>query len=150
MAAGSSLGCWYGRSMPGPKGVARKLADFRNTALNLMKATGSFIEEWTPFLLVASYFAFSISMYTFCTGTLITMFWFIYLTTNFYIAGSTVLEAFMSLTPCRDARRAVCRVTNNGWVFPTPDKELLVLDLLIVSPANRSKPFHVAKLTLSR
>ncbi len=53
----------------------------------------------------------------------------------------------MSLTPCRDARKAVRNVTKNGWVFPTPDEELLVLDLLIVSLANLLKPFNMADLT---
>lgn len=78
------------------------------------------------------------------------MFWFIYLTTNFYIAGSTVMEAFMSLTPCRDARKAVSKVTKNDWVFPTPDEELLVLDLLIVSSAKILRSLHIDALTSSR
>lgn len=56
----------------------------------------------------------------------------------------------MSLTPCRDARKAVRKVTKNEWVFPTPDEDLLVLDLLIVSPANILRSVHIAALTSSR
>lgn len=98
-----------------------------------MQNTGSFIEEWTPFLLVASYFVFSVAMYTFCTDNLIECFWFIYLTTNFYIAGSTVVEALVSLTPCNEARMALQRVADKGWIFPTPDDKLPLLDVIIVS-----------------
>ena len=52
--------------------------------------TEAFIKEWTPFLLVSSYFIFSTCLYMLCNGQLVSIFWFIYLVTNFYIAGSTV------------------------------------------------------------
>ena len=94
--------------------------------------TESFIHDWTPLLLVMSYFTFSICLYMFCTEALVDMFWFFYLITNFYIAGSAALEALMSMGPCRDARLAVRKVQQNGWVFPTPNNDLLFLDLLIV------------------
>jgi len=105
--------------------------------INRFKLTVSrievFIKEWTPFMLVASYFVFSTCLYMICTPELITIFWFIYLITNFYIAGSTVVEAIMSMTPCREARKALCKVQDNNWAFPTPDSDLLILDLLIVA-----------------
>jgi cellulose synthase/poly-beta-1,6-N-acetylglucosamine synthase-like glycosyltransferase len=91
------------------------------------------IQGWTPFLLVASYFTFSTCIYMICTPELITIFWFIYLTTNFYIAGSTVVEALMSLAPSKEARKALRMVEQNNWVFPTPDDELSILDLVIVA-----------------
>ena len=50
----------------------------------------AFVKEWTPFLLVCSYFIFSTCLYMLCNGELISIFWFIYLVTNFYIAASTV------------------------------------------------------------
>jgi hypothetical protein len=93
----------------------------------------AFILDWTPFLLVASYFIFSTCIYMVCTEKLIGIFWFIYLMTNFYIAGGTALEAFMSIEPCREARKAVVKAEENNWVFATPDDELMVLDLLIVA-----------------
>ncbi|KAI9737621.1 MAG: hypothetical protein M1818_005625 [Claussenomyces sp. TS43310] len=95
--------------------------------------TETFIKDWTPFTLVASYFIFSTCLYMICSAKLIEVFWFIYLMTNFYIAGSTVVEAVMSMTPCRDARQAVLKVQQNNWIFPTPDSEMLVLDLIIVA-----------------
>ena len=69
--------------------------------------TSSFISEWTPFGLVASYYVFSVCLYMYCSNSLIAIFWFIYMCTNFYIAGTTVLEAFFSITPCREAREIV-------------------------------------------
>jgi cellulose synthase/poly-beta-1,6-N-acetylglucosamine synthase-like glycosyltransferase len=53
--------------------------------------------------------------------------------TNFYIAGTTVLEAFMSILPCREARQAVSRLAANNFEFPTPDDELPIIDFLIVA-----------------
>ncbi|KAF2810383.1 N-acetylglucosaminyltransferas-like protein [Mytilinidion resinicola] len=93
----------------------------------------AFISDWTPFCLVASYYVFSTCLYMYCSDGLIAVFWFIYMCTNFYIAGATVLEAFMSITPCREARKIVTQAEQKAWNFPTPDSELLVLDLLIVA-----------------
>ena len=132
MIAGEFLTCWYGSALPKPRNHNSTYGWLVHSANDLFRNTGNFVHEWTPFLLVSSYFVFSTCMYTFCTEQLISIFWFIYLTTNFYIAGSTVLEAVMSLTPTRDARKAVRKVQNNGWVFPTPDDALLFLDLVIV------------------
>lgn len=93
----------------------------------------AFITEWTPFTLVVSYFVFSVCLYLICTPKLISVFWFIYLITNSYIAASTVIEAVMSLTPNREARAALRRVEQNNWIFPTPDDKIPIMDLLIVA-----------------
>src|SRR5690242_13750564 len=93
----------------------------------------SFLSEWTPFCLVASYFIFSTCMYMYCSEGLIAVFWFIYMSTNFYIAGATVLEAFMSITPCREARKVVTQAEEKGWLFPTAHCKLPILDLIIVA-----------------
>jgi len=93
----------------------------------------NFINKWTPFVLTASYFIFSTCVYMICSPELITIFWFIYLTTNFYIAGSTVVEAVMSMTPSREARKAVEKVAGKNWIFPTPNDSLLILDIVIVA-----------------
>lgn len=132
MMAAHHISWWYRSSITNPKVSSRTLGLSFGAVRHVPQRVASFIHEWTPFLLIASYFVFSVCLYTFCTETLIEMFWFIYLTTNFYIAGSTVLEAFMSIGPCRDARKAVRKIQEKGWVFPTPDDDLLILDLLIV------------------
>ena len=117
-----------------------------DVVLKCMRETASLIHEWTPFLLVLSYFIFSTSLYIFCSERLIDIFWFFYLTGNFFIAGSTFLEALMSLEPCRDARLVVQRLRENSWVFPTPSHELVFLDLLIVSRSICSCQLSSSKL----
>ena len=91
------------------------------------------INDWTPFLLVTTYFLVSICIYLVASEGFVAILWFIYMTSNFYIAGSTVVEAFISLTPLREARKAVTKAQEKGWVFPTPDDKLLILDLVIVA-----------------
>ena len=95
--------------------------------------TSALLHEWTPFLLVTMYIVGSFCMYCLCGDSLVAIFWFIYLTSNFYIAGSTVVEAFISLTPIREARRAVMKAERKKWVFPTRDEKLPVIDLIIVA-----------------
>jgi cellulose synthase/poly-beta-1,6-N-acetylglucosamine synthase-like glycosyltransferase len=72
-------------------------------------------------------------MYTYCSERVIAVFWFVYMCTNFYIAGATVLEAFLSITPCRDARRLISQAEKEGWLFASSYDQLLVLDLIIVA-----------------
>ena len=127
-------GCWPSSSNTRLKSIMIKPGQqFPRITWKYLQQTGSFIHEWTPFLLVTSYFTFSICLYMFCSAALIDMFWFLYLITNFYIAGSAALEAVMSLGPCRDARVALRSVQENDWMFPTSNQDLVFLDLLIVS-----------------
>ena len=133
MAARFLTSCWFGNGESKSGSAVGCLGRCCSIIQGAITQIASFLHEWTPFLLVASYFVFSTCMYMFCTDGIFAMFWFIYLIANFYIAATTVLEALMSLTPCRDARKAVQNVQNNRWQFPTPEEDLLVLDLLIVS-----------------
>lgn len=91
------------------------------------------VQDWTPFLLVLSYFVFSVCIYTIATGSIIAIFWFIYLMTNTYIAGATVIEAMMSVGASHDANKALAKVAQKNWTFPTPDAELHKLDIIIVA-----------------
>jgi hypothetical protein len=100
---------------------------------NSFGKSSNFVHEWTIFLLVTTYFITPIFAYMLFPPKLTEIFWFIYNFTNFLIAASTALEAFMSIAPCRDARKAICKAEEKGWVFPTPDEELLILDLVIVA-----------------
>jgi cellulose synthase/poly-beta-1,6-N-acetylglucosamine synthase-like glycosyltransferase len=125
--------CAGSSRIPATKSILAKLSYQFGTLNDLTTDASAIIQEWTPFLLVSSYFVFSTCLYMICTDKLVEIFWFIYMTTNFYIAGTTVLEAFMSVSPCRDARKAVRKAQENNWVFPTPDNELLILDLIIVA-----------------
>ena len=134
MTSQTFAGYWPSSSNPRSKSFVIKLGQrFSGVGWKYLQQTGSFIHEWTPFLLVTSYFTFSICLFMFCTQTLLVMFWFFYLITNCYIASSAALEALMSIRPCRDARVALRRVQENDWVFPTATQDLVFLDLLIVS-----------------
>ena len=119
--------------MPSSFAPATTLPVSNSKLRTAISKTEGFIKEWTPFLLVASYFIFSTCLYMICSGRMISIFWFIYLTTNFYIAGSTVVEAIMSISPCRDGRRALRKVEDNHWTFPTPERFLPILDLVTVA-----------------
>jgi len=101
--------------------------------VDLVEKVSAFISEWTPFGLVASYYVFSVCLYMYCSETWIAIFWFIYMCTNFYIAGGTVLEAFFSITPCREARKIITQAQEKDWLFPTAHSDLPVLDLIIVA-----------------
>lgn len=103
------------------------------TIRNTFGRASNFIHEWTPFLLVSSYFISSIFAYMLFPKKLLEVFWFIYNFTNFIIAASTALEAFMSMEPSREARVAVTKAAEKGWNFPTPDDKLLILDMVIVA-----------------
>ena len=93
----------------------------------------NFITEWTPFLLVWTYLAFSICLYMLFPGTLFPIFWFIYLLTNFYIAGNAVMEAILSISAIRESRKTQDKLAAKDWKFPTPDDDLLFLDIVIVA-----------------
>ncbi|CAD6446012.1 3f34c605-432e-4322-94d1-98aa958e5afc [Sclerotinia trifoliorum] len=107
-----------------------------STSLAIRNSFGrwsNFIHEWTPFMLVSSYFTTSIFAYMLFPTKLLEVFWFIYNFTNFIIAASTALEAFMGLEPNRQARVAVTKAAEKGWKFPTPEDDLLILDMVIVA-----------------
>jgi cellulose synthase/poly-beta-1,6-N-acetylglucosamine synthase-like glycosyltransferase len=110
------------------------------------KHIGILVDEWTPFLLVSSYFVVSTGIYVICTPKLIEVFWFIYLCTSFYIAGNSVVEAFLSLSATRDSRRAVSSTGARNWKFSTQDDQLLLLDLVIVAYLPNEKDIIVDRV----
>jgi len=89
--------------------------------------------EWTPFVLFVSYYAASTAIYCFCPEEYIKIFYFFFMVTNFYIAATTVIEAFLGVSPVREARAAAIKAEKSGWKFPTPDEDLPIIDLLIVA-----------------
>jgi hypothetical protein len=114
----------------------RRLANLFPTSYSANDTFGrasNFVHEWTPFLLVTTYFISSMFAYMLFPTKLTEIFWFIYNFTNFIIAGSTALEAFMSIAPVRAARKSVENAASKGWAFPTPDEDLLILDIVIVA-----------------
>lgn len=113
---------------------------------NFLGRASNFVHEWTPFLLVATYFTTSIFAYMLFPAKLTEVFWFIYNFTNFIIAASTALEAFMSLAPNREARKAAKQASEKGWKFPTPDELLPIIDLVIVAYLPNEKDIIVNRI----
>jgi hypothetical protein len=49
--------------------------------------------EWGPFLLLVTYFVVSVFLYVVLPKSVIQIFWLFYMTSNFYIAGNTVIKS---------------------------------------------------------
>ncbi|ERF73967.1 hypothetical protein EPUS_05391 [Endocarpon pusillum Z07020] len=128
---------WH-NSTPGDDngyGMSRVAAIKRSfSALDrLMSRFSNWLIDWTPVTLVVTYYIVSTAIYVFCSYQQITVFYFFYMCTNFYIAMTCVVEAFLAMTPIREARKEAFRIEGNGRRFPTPDEELPMLDLIIVA-----------------
>lgn len=89
--------------------------------------------EWTPFALVFTYYLASTAIYCSASALAIKVFYFFYMAVNFYIAACTVIEAFLGISPVREAREAALTVQKNGCKFPSPDEKLPVIDIVIVA-----------------
>lgn len=132
-------------SFPAP--IEKNSPQKSNFGVLTLQKISDFITDWTPFGLVASYYVFSVCLYMYCNDGLIAVFWFIYMCTNFYIAGTTVLEAFFSITPCREARKIVSQAQEKGWLFPTPHHKLPILDIIIVAYLPNEKDIIMDRAT---
>lgn len=109
------------------------LSKLKNDILWAFTTTSDGIQDWTPFVLVFSYFAFSICIYMVATSGIMKVFWFVYLMTNTYIAASTVIEAIFSVGRMHEAKVARAKVEKKNWTFPTPDADMKNLDICIVA-----------------
>lgn len=106
---------------------------------SLRSATLAF-SDWlldtTPFFLVSTYFVVTTAIFCFCNEEAIKIFYFFYMSTNFYIAACCVIESFLGLTPVRDSRKAAMAVEASGN-FPSDingrAKDLPTIDLVIVA-----------------
>ena len=75
-----------------PTLAEKSTVEKNRTTSNTWGKASFFISDWTPFGLVASYYVFSVCLYMYCSNGLIAIFWFVYMCTNFYIAGTHVDE----------------------------------------------------------
>jgi hypothetical protein len=100
---------------------------------DLVAQASAWLFDWTPFVLVSTYYIASTAVYTSATEGTIKVFYFFYMAVNFYIAMCTVIEAFLGISPLRESRKAADEVDQNNNQFPTPDDELPVIDLVIVA-----------------
>jgi hypothetical protein len=70
--------------------------------------------RWSPAIFMASYFVFSISIYTLSPRAAVKVLWFLYLTIGTILAGTTLLEAYDGLSLLRAARKTVEKFTSAG------------------------------------
>ena len=61
------------------------------------------------------------------------IFWFVYLFFNYGVSAAGTAEALLGLEKTSKDRRKREAIANNGWNFPTPDKDLPTIDLVIVA-----------------
>jgi hypothetical protein len=82
-----------------------------NLSLSLVTTIGRFILPVTYFV--------SVFLYILLPKSVFQVFWFFSMAGNCYIAGNTVIEACLSLTPIEQAQNAVKKVEQNNWRFLT-------------------------------
>lgn len=108
-------------------------------------ALSDWILDWTPFVLVVTYFIVTTAIFVLCNEGTIKVFYFFYMATNFYIAAACVIESFLGLTPVRDARKAAIAVEGCGQ-FPSDlngkAKDLPIIDVVIVAYLPNEKVSH--------
>ena len=128
------------RTSSNTSGKKSLLSSVASSALGSIRsgslAFSDWILEWTPFFLVSTYFIVSTAIFCLVNQATIKVFYFFYMSTNFYIAACCVIESFLGLTPVRDARKAAMAVEAAGH-FPSDlngkVKDLPVIDMVIVA-----------------
>jgi hypothetical protein len=85
--------------------------------------------RWSPAIFMASYFVFSISIYTLSPRAAVKVLWFLYLSIGTLLAGTTLLEAYDGLSLLRAARKTVKKSTSAGW--EANDAELPHVELFL-------------------
>jgi len=113
--------------------VSSSLRRVTTSVRGLSAQFSAWLFDWTPFVLVSTYYIASTAVYTSATEGTIKVFYFFYMAVNFYIAACTVIEAFLGISPLRESRKAAIDVDQKDFHFPTPDDQLPVIDIVIVA-----------------
>ncbi|KAK4994224.1 hypothetical protein LTR66_005694 [Elasticomyces elasticus] len=114
------------------KAYAAKFRALLDSWHSLLLRFSDLVIDWTPFTLVVTYYIVCTAIYTSCSEQYIKVFYFFFMIANFYIAATCVIEAFLGMSPVREARQASISVERDGK-FPTPDEGLPIMDLVIVA-----------------
>ena len=94
----------------GGKAAKSGFRELMNKLDTAVKYSSNWVFEWTPFILTICYWVASICFYVSCDEGTIKGFYYFFMVINFYIAACTVIEAFLGISPLRDARAAAIRV----------------------------------------
>lgn len=150
-------------SQPGPHSILlsnsdrhqplRSLRRILKSVHSLLLAFSDWTVEWTPFILVVTYYIVSTAIFVMCSAQAVEIFYFFFskpaivrgrcayihmltqlpVVTNFYVAASAAIESFLGLSPVREARRRAIKLEENGGRFPSPDEDTPIIDLVIVA-----------------
>lgn len=125
--------CSESLQTPHPQSSISTIGRLSGALKDAILRTSDWLVEWTPFTLFVAYYATSTAIYTFIPALAIKIFYFFFMCTNFYIAACSVVEAFLGISPVRDARAAATQVQQRGGKFPTADEQLPIIDIVIVA-----------------
>jgi hypothetical protein len=114
----------------------------RSEYLNVSLSPGITVSR---FILPVTYFV-SVFLYIVLPKSAIQVFWFFYMASDFYIVGNTVIEACLSLTPIEQAQKAVKKIEQNNWRFLTNDKNLPMIDIMIVAYLPNEKDIIIDRI----
>lgn len=91
---------------------------------------GQAVAKWTPMLFMISYLVFSIAVYTIMSDYVQMIFWFLYVVMSTLLAITTLLEAYDGLTPVRNSRKAISKMSAADAKWKVDDAELPFVDLV--------------------
>lgn len=120
------------RQSPFQSPISPFAQDFNNGSSRPTGISG-LILRWTPIIFMASYFLFSICIYTLLPEEGVKVFWFLYLTIGTLLAGATVMEAYDGQSLLTSARKAVAKTAKAGW---QEDLKLPHVELVVVETPN--------------
>ncbi|KAF2862311.1 glycosyltransferase family 2 protein [Piedraia hortae CBS 480.64] len=103
------------------------------------------LTEWTPVILVTSYWVVCTAIFVMCNEPAIRFFYYFYMVVNLYIAVCAAVESFLGLTPVRDAAMAADKADATGK-FPSSDEALPTLDMVMVAYLPNEKDIVVGQV----
>lgn len=110
-------------------------------------AFSDWLSEWTPVVLVICYWIVCTAIFVMCSTQAIKVFYYFYMLANFYVAFCTAIEAFLGMTPVRNAQKAADKVDRTGGRFPHKEAaELPVMDLVMVAYLPNEKDIVVGQV----
>jgi hypothetical protein len=116
-----------------------------NTIVTAWYTFSDWLMEWTPFCLVVSYFIVVTAIFVMCSTTAITIFYYLYMVANLYIAVVAVIESFLGLSPVREARVAADKAQLEG--FPTRNEDdLPTMNMVMVAYLPNEKDIVIGQL----
>ncbi|WPH03547.1 Hypothetical protein R9X50_00642700 [Acrodontium crateriforme] len=109
-------------------------------------AFSDWLIEWTPFVLVVSYWIVCTAIFVMCNTTAIAVFYYFYMIMNLYVAVLAAIESFLSMTPMRNAAKLADKVDANGGKFSSSDDDLPTMDMVMVAYLPNEKDIVIEQI----